>query len=237
MAHDPVWDGDKGSLGPYEYTIRNARFGHVERDRGTKLRLIFEGEARGENGPIEWNPDYPCGAAETWETDPSGTVAQHVSVPDKNFHANSGVMEFVRAAIAVGAPLKTRGGSPREASIYTGLKFRLERKVVSTFTPDGEERTVEVAYDLPVEYLGEVGMTGNGAPVATPATPATPAPTPAPVAGGAGDVDLQLAEIAKTAKSFFDWANQATNAPFNLPFNDPRLARDTGIWAQVRGTS
>lgn len=229
MPVDP-WHGDKGGMGEYILTVREPVFDHVERDKGAKLRLLLRGEAQTVDGKLtDWVPDYTLGTG--WEASPDKKQAAHPGGDDKYFHENSGIMNLVRAAIAVGAPLKSRGfPDAKHADLWKGLKFRMENKIVSTFESDtekdeqGNPRKIEVRLDIPVEYLGEAGAAG--------------ATTSAPVAGGAvpsngnGEIsDGQLKVMASEANDFYSFVDAATK--LGVPISDPRL-KQAGIWAEVR---
>lgn len=225
-SYDP-WEGETSGMSEYILTIREPVFGHVERDKGAKLRLLLKGEAQTMDGKLaDWTPDYPMG--DGWEASPDGKQAAHPTGEDKYFHENSGIMNLVRAAIKTGAPIKSRGyPDAKHADLFRGLKFRMKSTVVSEFdsqtekNEDGTPRKVKVRYDLPIEYLGEVG---NGA-------------APPPVSGGAVPAnneisDTQLKMMAMEAKDFYTFVDDATK--LGIPISDARL-KQGAIWTEVRG--
>lgn len=236
------WEGEEGGLDNYELTIRNAKFGHVERDRGERVRLILHGEAKTEEGKlIDWAPDYPTGSAGEWEMKPDGSEVMHSSGnPDKWFHKRSGIIQLIKAMRKVGAPIEQRDAdsngviNPKTAALYNGLRFKMERTEVSRFTPEGESEEVVVSYDLPVEYLGEVDVSSSPSPSQSASAGTSTATSGAATTNGGGAIDDDMLKlIATNSDSFYNFIEKATGMGANI--SDPRLKEKTGIWAEVKG--
>lgn len=240
-----MWEGEEGGLDNYEFSIRASKFGHVERDKGERVRLIISGEAKTEDGRlIDWSVDYPIGSGSEWEMKPDGTEAMHSSGnPDKWFHKRAGIMHLVKAMRKVGAPLEAReqssGGklTPKTAALFNGMKFRMERQEVSRFTPEGESEEVVVSYELPVEYLGEVDVTSSPSQQPSQSTSAgTSTTTTVSTTNGGGTVDDDILKLLATqSDSFYNFIEKATG--MGVAISDPRLKEKTGIYGLVKGLS
>lgn len=124
---------------------------------------------------------YPAGSG--WEAADQGRTAVYDGKDNKKFNKDSGVGLLVSHAMSTEAApiIRERAGEAgaKDASIWTGLRFRFKRLTFGAGT-DYERRRV-----LPVEFLGtadqpvtSTSSSGDSAPAA-----ATPSAAPAPSAG------------------------------------------------------
>jgi hypothetical protein len=186
-VYDP-YDFETGLKEEFVMTVDQARFSYDSAyNEGQTVVMILEGT---DDDGDEQRLLHPVGPG--WEAVDAGKrLAREDGADSRRLNQRSGVAVLVKAAIDCGAPLRKRG-TPMEASIWPGLRFRWRR------TKLNEGTSFETTRPLPVEFLG---TSANGTVGAVGATTTTaPAGTGSPAGSKIGMAKLKSA--AKRAADF-----------------------------------
>lgn len=251
-ARDPWTEGEAGGsqLDDYDWTITSSRFGFTSYNQGKTPLLILEGPAVQADGEIVDDHHLWFSIGATMEPSEDGLTCRHVEQHKKAepvfYNGQSAVMDFMRGALEVGAPVVDRDcgaekmadgrNDPRDARVWVGLKFHMELKKTGEFTPAGAEKPQDVIRALPTKYLGVDGQAAaqTAAAPAQASASAAPASTPAPATTNGGTSAGMLIVIVKKVKAagggYWKFLSDAVDAGFDP--NAPEV-QETGVWANA----
>lgn len=156
----PGWETveSTGLLDDCDITITKAEFNYdAQYDNGETLIMIMEGTSNHE-AYEDFTQFFSIGAG--WDTEDNGATV----VGKDAFNSNSQYARFFLAAIDLAGDALTGRGFPDNASIWTGLKFHVNRATVDYGGEIGEKQVL-----LPTAFLGvDSGKAEAPAPAATP---------------------------------------------------------------------
>ena len=211
------WETDSGLPDDFTHLVAEAWFGpneESERDPD-KIYLNLRGPALDAEGePVGDDDGYVLrfGVGKHWEAVKQGSMVEHANGATK-FNRNSGCGHLVTAigeVVEAGAEeleaLLKKRGAPTNAKTFTGLAFRYQRKVVSTFKSEDTGENVNWELPLPVAFVGteesDLGPQKKAKKTAVKATKVSDDDDEKPAKKAKGDDSALRAKVVKFAAQY-----------------------------------
>lgn len=211
-----AWDTETGLTENFVLTVEESWFATDARyNNGETLLLNWKGTAvdadTGEQvlfgkdeDETEFEYRIPCGKG--WVSNDGGKTADHESGRAKGFNKSSIYGRIIDRALAkdglnIGHILQSRGGNlgPRDASVWTGLKFVMKYEEIS-FGAGLEARSRL----MPVSFVGEADGAAGGSSTTPAATTEQGGTTPANTV-----LVTRLRALAKSASNHSEFVDKA----------------------------
>jgi len=148
---DP-WELESGLANDIDITVKKSRFGYLDNyQNGEAALLIWDYESPDLDSDPQYPIIWPLGAG--WDVANRGASVEHEK--RTRFVDSSMIGRLIKRCTDIGAmdTLRERG-TPRNASIWEGMKFHIIREAISF----GEASSIpDTEHFMPTEFLGVEG--------------------------------------------------------------------------------
>lgn len=256
MPNEESWELESGLLDNYDFEVTDAYFATDPRYQGGETWLLhWEGQATTEEGNVQ-DHTLIIGLGQGWTSEDGGKTVVHEKGKEK-FNQSS---RYGRVIARCSKPeadnylgddcrrVLVSRGTPREAAIWNGLKFHIDRETIK-FGKGLDDRE----WELPTAFIGVAGVAGKGARPASAATPTAtttstataspPATASASTSNGATTtasdkvLKARLKKLARESADHSEFFDKATDIPGVMDDEEilAMISDEDGLFAEARG--
>lgn len=146
MAEETVdlWAGEDALSPEADWIIKDAKFGHDER-LGENLVLKLTVDVVVDGLTVSRDREQLLGCGKDWTTSGDGRRAEHPdTAKERTFNKQTSYYKFMEGAVKVEGKEAFKGKDPRDASIWIGKAYHIERKAFGKKMNSDEPRMVQV---------------------------------------------------------------------------------------------